>query len=364
MAAYLANRRISWRWAWAILTGYGLVLNVIWVGQLLPSQSILTRDWPAASDIYRQQLALLADRVGGWFLAVFSGDRTEETIVFALALSLTAWFVAAGAAWSTFRWRRPLPILMIMALLLAANAFYGDAPIWSISLYFGLAILLVAVVNSADLEQRWESEEVDYPDDIRVDLMMAAGGLMLLIMAISIVVPAINFRTISQAFSRQPVIQELEDTWDRIFAGVRTAEPDLALSQSSGQGGVGALPRSFLLGDPPELSSTVAFRAAVDQTPGSTIHWRGASYDIYTGLGWSISSERQEEVGPNEAITRPLEDSGPMLRQSIERNMEESGSTISAERQDQEAAIRPPRTWSRQLRTNCARRLSKQYPLL
>ena len=77
---------------------------------------------------------------------------------------------------------------MVMAFLLAANTFYGNAPLWPISLFIGLAILLAAVVNSADLEQRWESEGVDYPDDIRTDLRMAAGGLMLAVLAMSLVI--------------------------------------------------------------------------------------------------------------------------------------------------------------------------------
>ncbi|MEJ2749824.1 MAG: transglutaminase-like domain-containing protein, partial [Anaerolineae bacterium] len=92
-----------------------------------------------------------------------------------------------------------------------------------------------------------------------------------------------------------------------IFAGVqprRSGQP----GGPGGVGGSGVLPRSYLLGNPPELSETVVMTAVVtlpNNVPPDLLaghHWRALSYDVYTGRGWALSEERRESVSSGETI--------------------------------------------------------------
>ena len=83
------------------------------------------------------------------------------------------------------------------------------------------------------------------------------------------------------------------------------------------------MPRSYLLGNPPELQETVVMTAtiAIQTSSGQLFppppalldgaHWRALSYDVYTGRGWALSEERQEPLAADETIPLPPATSQP-----------------------------------------------------
>jgi hypothetical protein len=71
-----------------------------------------------------------------------------------------------------------------------------------------------------------------------------------------------------------------------------------------------------LLGDAPELYETVVMTATASEVaPG--IHWRGTSYDIYTGRGWAISEDQPEFVRAGERLPQPEYDQSTEISQNI-----------------------------------------------
>lgn len=323
LTIYLAKRPLSWLFAWPLITGYGLALTIIDLGQLRPPLPILLNN-PGESLIYiRQNLILLADRVGGWLTAVSGGGSSQETIVFAFGLALFSWLLIAYLGWATYRQHSPLNALIITGLALGFNTLYGSTTIWPLAAFIGLAVLLLAAIHMVDMHQIWNREAVDFPTGINVELLLTGSGIALGLLALSLVVPAINIRAIRAALMEQQSIQEAEQAFERAFGGVNI-NPDFSLEQelerSRSRGG--EMPRSFLLGNPPELSERLVMTATVqlqEAAPGATwpIHWRSFSHDIYTGRGWTISSERTEDFDPGQRLPIPAVESPRLINQTV-----------------------------------------------
>lgn len=306
----LAKRPVSWATAWLFIIAYGLITTTIYLAQLWPPLLTLLAGWGASSEHIRLNLALFADQMAGWWRAVANGGASEETVVFAFGLGGLAWLLGAYAGWSTFRQRRPLAGLTLIGLALALNSYFGDAPIWIAAVFVSLAALIAATLHFANLEREWRVKGVDYSQEIRLDLLLTGGAVALALLATAFTIPAINLRAISRAVFERPAVQQAEETLGRVFAGVQPPRRGPLDESVGGSSGRGVLPRSYLLGNPPELAETVVMRAIVDfdgevARPESALHWRGISYDVYTGRGWAISEERQEVVTAGSPIPWP-----------------------------------------------------------
>lgn len=294
--------------AWLLLLAYGLLTTLLYLGQLLPPLSLLVRAAgqsgaeAGAAAYFRQQVALFVDRVGSWYLALSSGGASRETVVFAFGLGLIAWLLAAYAAWSTYRQRRPLAGLGVLGIALALNGYFGgeEGTYWSAALFVGLAIFLVATTHFAELESRWRQRDVDYSREIRLELLFAAGATAGVLLVLAFLVPTVRLNAVVRAFRGSEAVQQAEALLERAFGGV-----DGAGGAAYRAGGRGVFPRSFLLGDAPELYETVMMTATVRPMHPAATHWRAASYDIYTGRGWALSQERAEVVPAGEALPLP-----------------------------------------------------------
>ncbi|MCI0579337.1 MAG: transglutaminase-like domain-containing protein [Chloroflexi bacterium] len=314
----LAKRPVGWLPAWVLIVGYGLVMMAVHLGQLWPPFGPLLGGWDPSSAYIRQSWGLLVDRAAGWWRAVAGGGSSQETVVFTFGLGLLAWLLAAYAGWSTFRQHRPLAGLAVMGLALAINGYYGGAPLWPAAVFVGLAALLAAAVNFASVIQEWEARQVDYSEEIRLDLLLICSGIALVLLAISFILPTINFRALSRALLERPAIHQAEETLERAFAGVQQPRRELP-GERPGGGPVntGAMPRAYLLGNPPELYEIVVMTATVSSDLPASVHWRGISYDVYTGRGWAVSTERQETIAAGQAIPLPAVQEVAAITQSV-----------------------------------------------
>jgi transglutaminase-like putative cysteine protease len=327
LTVLLARRPLPASIAWALMISYGPAMTLIYLGRLLPPPRILNGGWTGTFIYIRQNLILGLDRAGGWLAAVSNGESSEETIVFAFGLGLGAWLLIAYAGWSTFRLHQPLTGMFMIGLGMALNGFYGGANVWFLAVFIGLAVLLITIIHLVDMEQTWERHKIDYPSEIKLELFLVGAGVAAALLALSFLLSAINIRTISEAFLNRPAVREAEQTLERVFAGVREVDQNLSGQELEGSGtGSSGLPRAFLLGNPPELAETVVMTATVQgdfsgadtQLPTDwRIHWRGFSYDIYTGRGWVASNERQEGFSTGESLPLPAVESPRTLSQSV-----------------------------------------------
>lgn len=302
LGSVLAKRPLSTFFAWILLTLYGAFISLIVLANLFPSWAALRGGWESLRQYWLQNGALFLDKVGGWGTAVFSGQSSQETIVFAVGLGVASFFLTAFASWQLFRHYRPLAGLLGLGLGLAFNGYFGGAQIWWTGLFVALAALLTAVMHYIVLADTWETHQVDYSDEVRTDQFMYAVVIATLVLALAMALPSIRIRQLVSAFQQQPAVQQAEELLERAFAGI---ESNQSRRQDS-VGGGGILPRAFLLGNAPELYETVVMTAVV-QTEANLagIHWRSLSYDVYTGRGWALSEERSEPVAANVSLPLP-----------------------------------------------------------
>ncbi|MCP4356486.1 MAG: transglutaminase domain-containing protein [Chloroflexi bacterium] len=324
----LAKRPFPTFWAWLLLALYGLLLTTIILAQLLPPLTILDRGWEATHRFWLQNSALFLDRMGGWGLAAFSGDSSQETIAFAFGLGLLTFILAAYAGWTTFRQQRPLRGLMMIGMTLAVNGYYGAGQIQWLGLFVGLAALLTAVVNYARLEQEWNADGVDYPEDTRLELAGYAAFIAAGLLAMALLLPAFSITKVQAWFASLTAVAEAESTLGQAFGGVDVPRTQQGRPSEGSVGGSGILPRSYLLGNAPELSETVVMTAVVaieidgELFPTTSefsqgTHWRSLSYDIYTGKGWAISEERRDPTDAFQPIPVPTAVGQTILNQTV-----------------------------------------------
>jgi len=322
MGLVLARRPLKTWAAWTFIIIYGFLIVTLTLGNLWPPLHLLLADWPELRLFWLNNGALFLDRSGSWFTAVFNGGRSNETIVFAFLMGLLAWFLAAYAGWSAFRQRRPLLGLTLMGLIIAINGYYGEAPIESVALFVGVALLATAVLHFSNLEYSWQRHDVDYSREIRMDMFVYAAGIGLALLVLAFLLPSMNPSKLAMAILDQSAVESLEQTLDRAFAGV---EPPRGQPRSPGQvGGVGIMPRSFLLGNPPELKKNIMLTAETELIEGPESadldlarHWRALSYEVYTGRGWSLSNERTAVNAAYETIPQPLVEDPMLIDQSV-----------------------------------------------
>lgn len=300
-AFILAQSKIRPWAAGAILIVMGMALALVLVADLRPDGALLARGPAAVAEFVRLRAGLFLGRVAGWFRAVMNGGRSSETAAFALGLALAGWLVAAFLPWSAYRMRRPFLGLTLVGLALAANTFYGQAGLYWVALFFGAAITGGIYLTHLFREEAWEARGIDYPADVRTDLLFYTAGLSLGVMSLAAVLPAVNLRAIAEPFQNWRVVTAAEEMLDRAFGGV-------AISGRPAGGSEG-LPRSFLLGGSPDLAATIVMTATYRAEPAADLarfHWRYTSYDEYTGDGWRRSPERNEAFAGGQPITPPM----------------------------------------------------------
>ena len=305
--------------AWLLLLAYGLLLTTAYLGSLSPPLFTLLQGEGAV--YFRQQWALLWDRIAGWYIAVSGGGSSRETILFAFGLGLSIWLLAAYSAWATYRRQRPLAAVTLMGLALALNGYFGgeEAPVWLFAIFIGFSALLAAAMHFALLEQSWLADGIDYSREIRLELLAAAGIAALFLATLALYVPAVRLSALAQAFQESETVQQTEGAVERAFAGVR--QPRQQVVAFAGQS-AGVLPRSFLLGNAPSLYETVVMTATARPAAVSR-YWRALSYDIYTGRGWALSQERQERLDAGAPIPQPAAEAQTTVTQTVRWQLDE-----------------------------------------
>ncbi|MBE2221058.1 MAG: hypothetical protein IAF02_05930 [Anaerolineae bacterium] len=306
----LAKKAKSTRLAWILIFLYGLLITLIRLAHLLPPRLIWQQGfWPLRT-YWLQNTAVFLDRSGSWLVAVSRGHRSQETIIFAVGLGMVSWLLAAFAVWTTIRQRKPLLGLSVMGIALALNGFLGLSPLWYLTAFVGLAVVLSATINLNTLEQTWRERSIDFSDEIRIEMLIYVGMIAMVLVAAAMALPAFSLTKAVDAFMSHPWVKGAEESIDDAFGGVNKPRP----RPPGSLGGYGVMPRSYLLGEePPDLSEIIMMTAFVTDENGDLAppglsqrnHWRGLSYEIYTGRGWTLSEEREEPLPAYETVPLP-----------------------------------------------------------
>lgn len=318
ITALLASSQAPlWRAA-LIDAAYAVLFAVLRVGRLIPPVSVWAEGWDPAAEQMRQQAALFVDRIAGWQRAVSAGQQSRDTLVFTLLVLLIGWALTAGLTWQTVRARRPLPMLLVAALTLATAVYFSAAPVGWLALLLGAGALLVADCRHAELEQSWQARQIDYSTEIRRDMLLSAVVAALYVTGLAYFAAQIDaHNTFSRLVARSTAVQTAERTLERAFGGVQTTAQIGEQGLGAGRGDAGLLPRSHLLGAPPELTQAVVMTAVVEGVPPPGVHWRAVSYDRYTGRGWERSDTRSDRWPAGEPLPLPAVRASLALTQTV-----------------------------------------------
>ena len=324
LGTVLALRPLKTRWAWLIILAYSLVGTFLIMGQLWPPLATTLDGWPTTADFIRRQMLLVGVRYTTWQAAVAAGNATQETLVFALGLGWLAWLLPAYAAWTTFRQWQPIRGLTPLGIALGVNYYFSDIDLWPVLMFIPLAALLAAAIHYFTLEEAWDRRGIDYSTEIRTELLAAAATIAFVLLVLAWFLPLFRPAAIAEAFRKLTIVQEAEDTVSLALAGVRQpARGNAAEGADPGDGEPATgLPRALLMGNPVELYQTVAMTATVSFSGNlaseelADPNWRGLSYDVYTGRGWTVSQWDDISPLPANTVIYPA-NSGLVVTQTV-----------------------------------------------
>jgi transglutaminase-like putative cysteine protease len=289
----------------------------------------------------------MAGRLAQWVREVSTaGQANQDDAVFRWLLGMIAWAAAAWAGWWLYARQRTLVALLPAGLLLASNAyFFWDGRLW-LPFYLAGLTLVGVLMQRWTLEQRWQRLGMDYSVDVRLDILMAAGGMALVVMLAGFAMPRLVLQPTADWFAGlvEAPVNQIERTGQQLFPGLRRAPGSLLATG----GRAGAMPRAHLLTDGPELGQQVVMRISTDELAGlaygeqpsaSMQHtWRALTFDSYDGRGWRNSPLTAQEFAAgepwgDEALPwrRPLKQSVVMERGG-DRALYAAGEPLAANR--------------------------------
>lgn len=254
--------------------------------------------------LLREGLVTLGTRLTAWGLAFAASQPNADLVASALVWSFLLWLAAAWAAWMLRRKINPffalLPLLLLLALLLG----YSGYDILVLVLLLVAFLVLMVVVPHLARQRRWERERLPTALDLGFDLAIVAVPAIAGIVAAAVLVPAFSPTEIAKAVQRWTQPDETHYNAFSDSLGVIPAPRPTTVFDSVRAPG---LPRSHLIGAPPELLHELAFSVETDDPRGASApyYWLNTTYDVYTGRGWISSNVQTTAYGANEPVPQP-----------------------------------------------------------
>ena len=267
---------------------------------------LLPWHWQGSPDVSSILLALqqLNSQLGTFFLRVVrwgetlgSGKVGYDGLVITLLWALAFWFVVVWSGWAVFRRHQALAAILPAAVMLAGTLNYVSGNALYLAPLLGTSLALIAVTQYDVQERYWDTHNIDFAEDIRLDMSTAIILITMAFMVTSAVTPSFSVQQIIRV--SQKITRFYQDRTDSIAESlglVPQSQKGNAFDNISSPG----LPQSHLLGSGPELSKKVVMVITTGDYPpapslgslsGSPLHyyWRSVTYDGYTGRGWITS---------------------------------------------------------------------------
>jgi transglutaminase-like putative cysteine protease len=174
-------------------------------------------------------------------------------------------------------------------------------------LMLGLTLMLLALVQQTRRQQSWISDSIAFPSNKGRQIINFALLVTIVLVILSYILPSLSAQHIRSWIDelRKPTVQQQSPL--ALSLGILsegTPVPDKFQAVRSP-----GLPREHLIGSGPELSSRVVMTVKVDNlaelTTGNQplpLYWRGFTYDVYSGHGWSSSETKDYLISANSSL--------------------------------------------------------------
>ncbi len=277
---------------------------------------------------------ILMKRVRVWTAALLSDQPVFDPVAAGLVWNALVWMVAAWAGW-IIEARRNALLAVFPALILSLGTLSSGRRM-SDSLYLMLGVTLLLLATSKQDARRWgwEAGRVAYPARKGRQILGAALLGTLVLVLFSVLLPSLSVQRIRQWIDeqRRPATREqsrLAQSLGILPGG--TPLPDAFRTVRSP-----GLPRDYLIGSGPELSQRVVMTIRVGGLAPNTLngqplplYWRGFTYDVYTGQGWSSSATTEQDLPANQPLQSEQARGFVPIQQDVSP-VEDLGGTIYA----------------------------------
>jgi transglutaminase-like putative cysteine protease len=333
----LSRSRLSGR-AFALVSGLlGALLAVASVARLWLPPGLLWRDAMNAiawlrgtagaqapfsylAGFFWQRLTAFGIRLWWWAQNTAGGVQDQDAIVLELLLALAVWLLSLRATWQIYRHQDAVAGLVPAGVFLTLVAFFrGGLSVLYFFVFLACSLSLVAAARFWATRARWEERDIDYPEGIEFDLALSLGPLLVSVLVLAAFLPVVTIHPLHDAFWRV-----MDEPWSRVEGQAeRFFGPiDSSVPQPAGRpAGSGELPQAHLLGSGPELGEEVVMYVGTNDPPPPASgapadpggvpaqprrYWRSATYDVYTGLGWTNSAAEPEAVPADRLLDADL----------------------------------------------------------
>jgi transglutaminase-like putative cysteine protease len=233
-----------------------------------------------------------------WFRNLILNKPSPNLPAINLIWGSLLWSVLFSMGWllrrQTHAFLAALPALTLLCGVIGYTRRQSTGLIIILSAVFAMIVLTQLLMR----EDRWETQQIDYSEEMRFDILTHSIPVLVLILALAGILPSISLANIRSLLNLQ--------TWTTSKRQINIST-SLGLDQEpldpiAGSPQVG-MSRSHLIGSGVELSelkimeiSPGEFYLPPQIDPGAqlpTYYWFGHAYDIYTGSGWMTDNIHQ-----------------------------------------------------------------------
>jgi transglutaminase-like putative cysteine protease len=259
--------------------GWLLQIPVLVGGFLLLAWQILA---VVPGDTYGERWDLYWDRMWAWMETAWEGGRSNDPLPFITLVSFVTLVASYLAAWSVFRWRNAWVALLPSGFILFMNiSFLPDKFDFALVIFLFCAVLLTMRMAMTRRQEKWEEDEVEYPELISLSALHDTAWVAAVLLAAAWLVPTANNIPVLDAawdgtFSG---FDGVGNRMDRLFSGIDSKTPTEIRDYDDFYSFRGNID----LGERTLMRVNAPFEATL---------LRGATYDEYTSLGW-VEADRQ-----------------------------------------------------------------------
>lgn len=264
-----------------------------------------------------ESLNPLLSRIDFWVQGVRGAGAQQDDLILVGLISIVLFVLAVQSCWMFMTGHSILACMVPSLWVYAWILFYSHGPRASLVLYLVLLFLLFAWRQHEALLAQWRHQRIDYPESLLLDRAAALVGGLVFMAVMALVLPSIQLDRVVDWASDifWPVDEATTDLGERMF-------PDLQPRfRGRSHSAAGGLPNSFLLGNAPDLSTSVVMRVMSNYPFAGErgFYMRGMTFRHYDGRGWSNADVRRgDTLRANSAMEPPVYPHTRDIWQSIE----------------------------------------------
>lgn len=295
-----------------------------------PDPSVLFLLW---GDISFETSSVLA-KISRWLLDLYKGVPNYDIQTANFLWGLALWLTAGWAAWRYRRTYHALTSLLPAGVLITSSLSFARGSVYFLVPIIAGLLFLLAWDQFNLLQAEWQERQTDVAEDIIPDMVMWISAVSVTVIILSLFV---------SVFSTQKLFQTLRDFAAQNTGNSQEIGEALGLQQEASGASYaysddpGILPRSHLIGAPPELSKQLALIVQInseedvesdsqpDEFLRENLYFKSITFDQYTGRGWRTSPTREQNYDAGEILLSRQLPGQLTVTQSVQYGLQPGG---------------------------------------